>query len=529
MMPFGIVRLGPVVSEGRVSRDSGVMTVRVNGWLPMLGGTAAIALACNAADRIGPPPPPPSPGTHVGYYVVQPPYGTSAGNGTNDAPWDLATALAGGHGNQIQPGDTVWLRGGTYVGSFQTSLNATSGVPIVFRQYPGERATIDGSLAAGGSNLVFWDFEIMQSRPTAIVDRVLEANTVNGKFVNLVLHDAGFSGVSMAADKGAGVELYGSIIYNNGFRDNIDHGIYAHNATPGTKYITDNVFFNNFARGIQVYEGSAALIHDVQVVGNVCFNNGTIATGSSQVNLLISAPATISGMVATDNFLYYSPGTDGVQLRLGNYDTSDSAVYNKGIDLESTFAVGGAVGLEMQYQWESAIVRNNTFVGGSATEVVRTGGPTPGIYDWSGNTYYRDPGAAAWAQAGTGYTFEAWKTATGLGGADAAIASGPSATQVFVRPNAYEAGRAFIVIYNFAHQNPVGVDLSGVLTAGDHFTIQNVQDVYGAPVVSGTYGGGAVSIPMDGVSPPRPIGRTAPAPAPRTGPDFDVFLVTRAP
>jgi hypothetical protein len=183
----------------------------------------------------------------------------------------------------------------------------------------------------------------------------------------------------------------------------------------------------------------------------------------------------------------------------------------------------------MQYQWESAVVRNNTFVGGGTTEVVRTGGPTPGIYDWSGNTYYRDPGAAAWTQAGTEYTFEVWKTVTGLGGADAAIATGPSATQVFVRPNAYEAGRAFVVIYNFAHQNPVAVDLSGVLTAGDHYTIQNVQDVYGAPVVAGTYGGGAVSIPMDGVSPPRPIGRTAPARAPRTGPDFDVYLVTRAP
>ena len=198
------------------------------------------------------------PGTHVGYYVVFPPYGTSAGTGTTDDPWDLATALAGGHG-RMQPGDTVWIRGGAAGtwGASRRRSTGTAGAPIVFRQYPGERATIDGSLAAGGSYLVFWGFEIMQSHPTAIVDRVLEANTVNGKFINLVLHDAGFSGVSMAADKGAGVELYGSIVYNNGFRDNIDHGIYAHNATTGTKYITDNVFFNNFARGIQVYEGSA--------------------------------------------------------------------------------------------------------------------------------------------------------------------------------------------------------------------------------------------------------------------------------
>jgi hypothetical protein len=503
--------------------------MRINGWTVVVSLICALALGCKAGDRIGPPPPPPPPGTHVGYYVVFPPYGTSAGTGTTDDPWDLATALAGGHVNQIQPGDTVWIRGGTYVGSFRTSLTGAPGVPIFFRQYPGEGATIDGSLAAEGSDLVFWGFEIMQSHPTTIVDRVLEANTINGKFINLVLHDAGFSGVSMAADKGAGVELYGSIVYNNGFRDNIDHGIYAHNATTGTKYITDNVFFNNFARGIQVYEGSAAVLHDYQVVGNISFNNGTIATGSSQVNLLMSAPAVMTGLVAKNNLLYFSPGTDGVQLRLGNYDTSDSALYNKGIDVEDNYAVGGAVGLEMQYQWASATVHNNTFVGGSATEVVRTGGPTPGIYDWAGNTYYRDPGAAAWRQNDTSYAFDPWKAATGLGAADAATATGPVTTQVFVRPNQYEAGRAFIVIYNFAHQNPVSVDLSGVLTPGNHYEIRNVQDVYGTPVAAGTYGGGTIPISMNGVSPPRPIGRTAPAQAPKTGPDFDVFLVTSAP
>jgi hypothetical protein len=500
-----------------------------NGWAIFGTLGCAAVLGCQAGDRIGPPPPPPPPGTHVGYYVVFPPYGTSSGTGTTDAPWDLATALAGGHGTQVQPGDTVWIRGGTYVGSFQTSLAGTPGAPIYFRQYPGERATIDGSLAAEGSDLVFWGFEIMQSRPTVIVDRVLEANTINGKFINLVLHDAGFSGVSMGADKGAGVELYGSIVYNNGFRDNIDHGIYAHNATTGTKYITDNVLFNNFARGIQVYEGSATELHDYQVVGNICFNNGTIATGSSEVNLLMSAPAVLTGLVAKSNLLYYSPGTDGVQLRLGNYDPSDSALYNKDIDVEDTYAVGGSVGLEMQYQWASAIIRNNTFVGNGATEVVRTGGPTPGIYDWAGNTYYRDPAAAAWEQAGTTYPFDAWKTATGLGATDVATSGAPPATQVFVRPNKYEAGRAFVAIYNFAHQNPVSVDLSGVLSPGAHYEIRNVQNVYGTAVASGTYGGGTVAFPMNGVSPPKPIGRVAPAQAPKTGPDFDVFLVTSAP
>lgn len=490
------------------------------------------AIGCAHADSgLGPPPPPkPPPGTRVGFYVEAPPYGTSAGNGTDSAPWDLATALAGGHNNTIHAGDTVWLRVGTYPGSFQTSLSGQPGTPIVFRGYPGERATINGSLAAQGSDLTFWGFEIMQTNPLTIVDRVLEANTVNGRFVNLVLHDAGFSGVSMAAGSGSGVELYGCIIYNNGFRANIDHGIYAHNSTTGTKYITDNVFFNNFARGIQIYEGGDSVIRNFDVEGNVSFNNGTIAGGlSSEINLLISAPAAISGMVAKSNLLYFSPGTDGVQIRLGNYDTSDSAIYNKSIDLEGNYAAGGNTGLEMQYQWAQATISSNTFVGTSATDVVHTGGPTPNQYQWSGNVYYRDPTAAAWQHDTTGYDFTGWKTATGLGTTDNAMAGTPGGNWVFVHPNKYEAGRGFVVIYNFGLQNPVGVDISGLVSTGAHYEVRNVQDIFGAPIVSGTYTGGAVPIPMNGVAPPKPIGRTAPSTAPRTGPNFDVFLVTSTP
>ncbi len=502
------------------------------GTWTLLAAGCATAIGCAHSDSgLGPPPAPkPPPGTRVGYYVEGPPYGTFTGNGTDSAPWDLATALAGGHGNTIHAGDTVWMRVGTYSGSFQTTLSGQPGTPIVFRGYPGERATINGSLAAQGSDLTFWGFEIMQTNPLNIVDRVLEANTVNGRFVNLVLHDAGFSGVSMAAGSGSGVELYGCIVYNNGFRDNIDHGIYAHNSTTGTKYITDNVFFNNFARGIQIYEGGDSLIRNFDVEGNVSFNNGTIAGGaSSQINLLISAPVVISGIVAKNNLLYFSPGTDGVQLRLGNYDTSDSANYNRSIDIEGNYAAGGNTGLEMQYQWAQATILNNTFVGTSATDVVHTGGPTANLYQWSGNVYYRDPAAAAWHHDTTGYDFTDWKTATGLGASDNALAGTPGANWLFVRPNKYEAGRGFVVIYNFASQNPVGVDISGIVATGALYEIRNVQNVYGAAVASGTYSGGTVSIPMNGVAPPKPIGRTAPSSAPRTGPNFDVFLVTSTP
>jgi hypothetical protein len=72
----------------------------------------------------------------------------------------------------------------------------------------------------------------------------------------------------------------------------------------------------------------------------------------------------------------------------------------------------------------------------------------------------------------------------------------------------------------------IPVDLSGVLPLGAGYEIRNVQALFSAPVLSGTFTGGAVLLPMSGVTPPVPIGLSS-SRAPKTGPDFDVFVVTK--
>jgi len=61
------------------------------------------------------------------------------------------------------------------------------------------------------------------------------------------------------------------------------------------------------------------------------------------------------------------------------------------------------------------------------------------------------------------------------------------------------------------------------LTSG-RYEVRNMQDWYGSPVTTGTYSGGSISIPMGGVTPAAVVGG-APHTPPRTGPDFDVFIV----
>ena len=67
-----------------------------------------------------------------------------------------------------------------------------------------------------------------------------------------------------------------------------------------------------------------------------------------------------------------------------------------------------------------------------------------------------------------------------------------------------------------------------MLNSGDHYEVHNVQDLFGAAVVSGTLAAGTstITIPMAGVPAPAPVGVHR-SPAPKTGPEFDTFLVTR--
>ena len=94
--------------------------------------------------------------------------GTTGGNGSSGQPWSLQTAL--NHPSAVQPGDTIWVHGGTYNGTFLARLKGTASQPIVVRNWKNERATIDGGnsnglpiFIIGGSYTWFWGLEVMSS------------------------------------------------------------------------------------------------------------------------------------------------------------------------------------------------------------------------------------------------------------------------------------------------------------------------------------------------------------------------------
>src|SRR5712675_76224 len=132
------------------------------------------------------------------------PNGHSFGSGTQDQPYDLVTALSGSVG---KPGDTFWLHEGVYpIGNLETKLHGAPHQPITFRQMPGERVQVVGTLNLWDSIgfVIFRDFELYSGqvgrvstqtgvgfKPTDLPNFTagIQVYAPNFSFINLVVHD----------------------------------------------------------------------------------------------------------------------------------------------------------------------------------------------------------------------------------------------------------------------------------------------------------------------------------------------------
>ena len=473
--------------------DAGVASVSSSGLVRGLAGgsatitaeaegkTAAAALTVTAAPLPAPTeptPPPTSPtptpaeptpeeptpeepaGDRVGYYVS--PSGSSSGAGSKASPWDLTSVLRGSQ--RVAPGDTVWLRGGTYRGAFQNYLNGTAGRLIVLRALPGERATIDGDLAITGSYVAFWGIEVMNSAPNRYGGGTgrngINQRAPGSKLINMVVHDIGQSGIGTWKEA-PDAEVYGSIVYNVGWHEadrGHGHSLYVQNLN-GTKSIRDNIMFNNFAYGVHAYGETNQYLRNIVFEGNVVFNSGTLAQGSPRPDYMIGGWDPATGIVYRNNFSWRNDG-----------------------GLTANLSYGGTTNRDLTYV-------DNYFVG----------------------SVQLDP--SHWASIHQS-------------GNSVVSPSHSGSMRVVVRPNAFEQGRANVIVYNWGGAGAASADLSGVLRAGDAYEVRNVQDFYGAPVATGTFGGGSISIPLNAVAPPSPIGGSPRAPV-STGSKFHVFVVLK--
>ena len=428
--------------------------------------------------------------------------GKSSAIGSASDPLDLATALSSS--SPAIPGDTIWIEEGVYNGSFVSRLEGTSSNPIKVKPKPGERVVIDNSL--GDSSGLSIQGEWSEYYGLEVLSRQLDRDTPenayediefkitggvtvggggggsNTKVINFIVHDnvgGGFSSWSDAPNS----ELYGNIIYNNGWTApgrGHGHAIYAQNKT-GYKKLTNNTIFFGFGTGIHVYtEGGQ--IEGFDVEDNVWFMTGASDPRTSQRkdNCLIGGYQPVKNLTLKNN-LGFSLNGRGTRIGYGGGVVGQSATVS-GNYLSENFWVAG--------YWDNLNVSDTTVFRGL------TGDRQDQVNDLGGNEFLSSP---------------------------------PSfGKKIVVTANLYDTQRAKVVIYNYDNDDSVDVNVSSVLNVGETYRVHSSFGLFDAPLLTGVYNGGTISIPMDSVEPPQPNGLEGIEDADNPHKTFGVFIITHS-
>ncbi len=131
------------------------------------------------------------------YYVSE--QGSDSNPGTQSSPWKSVNYASG----QARPGDTIYVRGGTYYEEVRTYASGTASGRITFKAYPGETPIIDGTAAVTG-----WQ---RCSSSTDFVDHY--GNSIAGRFSGNSNYQNIYKATIPASDVGYGSDIH---VFENG-------------------------------------------------------------------------------------------------------------------------------------------------------------------------------------------------------------------------------------------------------------------------------------------------------------------------
>jgi hypothetical protein len=411
------------------------------------------------------------------------PSGSANGNGSKTQPWNIETALA--QPAALKPGDTIWLRGGEYIttSGFTAVLTGTQNAPITVRSLPGERAVLVLNQISGvglqviGAWTEYWDLELKSTlSPHSLSAGGLGFNGHHNSLINSVVHDTPNN-----APHGNGNLIYGCLFYFNGTNGSgLGHAMYIQNEDPNQPAIfEDNVIFSSYAFGIHAYAGGVGLLNGLHFIGNVAFINGTAqAVGDTKDNYLVGGVNGQRGTILREN-MGWSYSMNKRSVALGRYASGN----NIDITLSDNYFVGTTL---FQDSWQSISMTGNTFYG----PVTLNG--TSMVADFPNNTY---------------------------------LSAAPTQNKIFIRPNRFETGRAHIIVYNWTAANSAEIDVSSVLPVNAEYELRNAQNYFGAPLLSGTYSGGTLNVPLSGLAMAQPSGGGLIEEPEKTGKNFNVFVL----
>jgi hypothetical protein len=235
--------------------------------------------------------------------------GTPNGNGSIDNPWDLQTALSQSP-EYVNGGDTIWIHEGVYNGRFMSLIRSSNSKFITVSAFKDDTVILDGNvstegkyvLEVKGGKVIFRNFEVtyLGDFPRLYSDKNIRgANGINHisgecKFQNLKIYNIPGLGFGSWKSTGGSV-IEDCIIYNNGIigkKRGFGEGMYVQNHSDNTRIIRNNIIFNNYYKGVEIWSASSGqnkeFVKNIALSGNVIFNNG-IPSGRHQGNVIIAS------------------------------------------------------------------------------------------------------------------------------------------------------------------------------------------------------------------------------------------------
>jgi hypothetical protein len=367
------------------------------------------------------------------------PAGQPANAGTRESPWDIASALDGTQ--KVQAGDTLWLLAGTYrrrpEEQFTVKLPGTADQPIHVRGESGRRVTIDGGLKVEDPSVGVWlrDLELLVSEAQPTMP--LSPGTHPPEFTR----------------PWGGLHVYGG---------------------KHCKFI--NLVIHDCRQGVSWWKQSI----DSDLYGCVIFGNGWPGTDRGHGHCIYTQNKDGAKLISNCILSAVLSGQQTVQAYgsenayVDNFLCEDNVAYGMG-----RFLIGGGrpsnnirvhrnhlyqVDLQLGYDAPSnadcELLNNRIFRGSLVVQNYQTV-----------------------KQEGTWIFKEDER---------------PTTTEAFVLPNAYEPGRAHVVVYNWSGEKETTVAVGKVFAEDQGYVLHDPKRMYEEPVYSGTINNGMATVPTPG-------------------------------